>query len=361
MNFEEAEARFRELQARVQRGEAIGRAEYEEQVQQLAVQDQNGVLWEINPRTGKWMYFDGAEWVAGVPPGHDNSSVIPVQTMTPPAPKPSAPSAISTAPVTPPPARPTAPAPTSTPTPPSSRVTTPSAPAPKAPSAPEPSKPFARLRKDKPATPPPPPGGGQPAPRPARQSPLGGKNREWVPLAIGAVVLLACAGLLFFGGKFALDTFSPKPTPTRTALSMPSNTPVPTVVRLPTQPPPTATPAPVIAKIAETQVNVRSAPSTKATIITKLKKDTQITLIGVGPAEGSNVWYQVNVVDKPGPAWIRSDTLQIISGDPNTLPAAGTATPATPTATKVAPASPSAPKATPTLTPIGGATAVPTP
>jgi hypothetical protein len=182
---------------------------------------------------------------------------------------------------------------------------------------------------------------------------LGGKNREWVPLAIGAVVLLACAGLLFFGGKFALDTFSPKPTPTRTALSMPSSTPVPTVVRLPTQPPPTATPAPVIAKVAETQVNVRSAPSTKATIITKLKKDTQITLIGVGPAEGSNVWYQVIVVDKPGPTWMRSDTLQIVSGDPNTLPAAGTATPA--------PAAPTATKATPTLTPIGGATAVPTP
>jgi len=29
MNFDEAEARFRELQSRVQRGEAISRAEYE--------------------------------------------------------------------------------------------------------------------------------------------------------------------------------------------------------------------------------------------------------------------------------------------------------------------------------------------
>ncbi|HEX7589244.1 MAG TPA: hypothetical protein VF478_13090, partial [Anaerolineae bacterium] len=79
MNFDEAEARFRELQARVQRGEAISRAEYEEQVSQLAVQDRNGVLWEINPRTGKWMYFDGAEWVSGTPPGHDTSAVIPIQ------------------------------------------------------------------------------------------------------------------------------------------------------------------------------------------------------------------------------------------------------------------------------------------
>ena len=76
MNFEEAEAKFRQLQARVQRGEPISRAEYEDQVSQLAVQDDNGVLWEINPRTGKWMYFDGAEWVAGAPPGHDSSLVV---------------------------------------------------------------------------------------------------------------------------------------------------------------------------------------------------------------------------------------------------------------------------------------------
>src|SRR5512140_1897599 len=77
MTFEEAEARFRELQARVQRGEAISRAEYEDQVSQLAVQDDRGVLWEINPRTGKWMYFDGAEWVGGTPPGRDHSTVMP--------------------------------------------------------------------------------------------------------------------------------------------------------------------------------------------------------------------------------------------------------------------------------------------
>ena len=86
MTFDEAEARFRELQARVQRGEAISRVEYEDQVSQLAVQDDRGVLWEINPRTGKWMYFDGAEWVGGTPPGRDNSTVMPVpRGPTPPA------------------------------------------------------------------------------------------------------------------------------------------------------------------------------------------------------------------------------------------------------------------------------------
>jgi hypothetical protein len=77
MSFEEAEIRFREIQARVQRGEPINRAQYEELVGQIAVQDGNGTLWEINPRTAKWMYFDGAEWQEGVPPGRVSKFVFP--------------------------------------------------------------------------------------------------------------------------------------------------------------------------------------------------------------------------------------------------------------------------------------------
>ncbi|MBI3741129.1 MAG: hypothetical protein HY257_05170, partial [Chloroflexi bacterium] len=86
MTFDEAESKFKELQARVQRGEAISRAEYEAQVSQLGVYDDKGVLWEINPRTGKWMYFDGAEWVPGRPPGRDQSTVMPLaQLANPPS------------------------------------------------------------------------------------------------------------------------------------------------------------------------------------------------------------------------------------------------------------------------------------
>jgi hypothetical protein len=121
MTFEEAETRFRQLQARVQRGESISRAEYEEEVGKLAVQDRNGTLWEINPRTGKWMYFDGAEWVSGAPPGHDTSTVVPVpkETLsqtggtqpTPPAVSAPPPSPLTrpAVPPSPSPARPTAP------------------------------------------------------------------------------------------------------------------------------------------------------------------------------------------------------------------------------------------------------------
>lgn len=311
MTFEEAEARFRQLQARVQRGEAISRADYEDQVSQLAVQDPNGVLWEINPRTGKWMYFDGAEWVSGAPPGHDSSLVIPA----------------SSAPVAP------APPPAFASQPPAS----------KPPATPEAVQPYKRAVAGKPAPASKPPSGAPPQ-RPSRS---GGAfaGREWVPLAIGAVVLLLCALVLFLGGRTIVDLVSPARTPTRLALPSPISSPLPTQVRLPSPTPIPPTPVPVVGKIIEAQANVRAQPNTRATILTRLRRDTQITLVAAGPTDAGNVWYQINLPDRAEPAWIRGDTFQIVSGDPKTLPLVGGATPA---ATK-----PPATGPTPTLTPIG--------
>jgi hypothetical protein len=354
MTFEEAEARFRELQARVQRGESISRAEYEDQVSQLAVQDRNGVLWEINPRTGKWMYFDGAEWVSGTPPGHETSAVIPTpgKVVPPPGAQP------VTAPTTPPPiiapSAPTPPPRVSTPPPARPAVSLPVPPRPVTPptattapaskSAPESLKPYVRPQ-DKSVTAA--PAGGLPGGGPSRASPLEvfGPNREWIPLAIGAVVLFICAILLFFGGSFALGAFGgTKPIPTRAPLPTLPATPVPTVVRLPTQPPPTATPAQVLAKVAETKVNVRGGPSTKDKIISSVKKNDQLTLVG---RNSDNTWFQINIAGSTAPGWIFAQTLQIVSGDPNTLPVAS---PPTPTPK---PGAPPAVQPTPTLAPLG--------
>ncbi len=324
MTFEEAEARFRQLQARVQRGESISRADYEDQVSQLAVQDSNGVLWEINPRTGKWMYFDGAEWVSGAPPGHDSSLVIPVVSGATPV-------ASTPRPATPPPAS-----------------TTPTATASKPPAMPEPVQPYKRTTAGRPAP------AGKPSSSGAPQRPARAGNmfagREWVPLAIGAVVLLLCAVVVFVGGQFALNFFAPT-TPTRVALPSPISSPLPTQVRLPSPTPIPPTPVPVIGQISEAQVNVRAQPNTRATILTRLARNTQITLVAVGPTDAGNVWYQINLPDRAEPAWVRSDTFQIISGDPKTLPPAGGATPS---------AAPK-PGVTPTLTPIGVVPATPKP
>ncbi len=341
MNFDEAEARFRELQARVQRGEAISRAEYEDQVSQLAVQDRNGVLWEINPRTGKWMYFDGAEWVSGTPPGHDTSAVIPNPLKAPPPPPPSN-APLFTTPPPPPPARPVAP-----PVPPRP-VTPPSASVNASPSksSPESLKPYVRPR-DKSATAAAAPGG-ESAKGERAASPLGmfGPNREWVPLAIGAVVLLLCALLLIGVSQFVLPKLGvvSQSTPTKTvALALPA-TAVPTVVRLPTSLLPTATPAQVLAKVVEAVVNVRSGPSTKDRIISRVKKNDQLVLIG---RIQDSTWYQVNIAGLTEPGWIFAQTLQIVSGDQNSLPLAG---PATPTPK---PAARPSVQSTPTLIPLG--------
>lgn len=349
MNFEEAEAKFRQLQARVQKGEPISRAEYEDQVSQLAVQDDSGVLWEINPRTGKWMYFDGAEWVAGAPPGHDSSLVVPMPgvvatasvSSTPPAVTPTVSSASTPKPFTPPP-------------PPPVRARMPSA------SAPDTVPTYKRTSQDKksPLVKPSsdvPPGGDQKPPRSTRQGSL--SRREWIPFAIGAVVLFVCAILLLVVVNIVMPIVSPKPTPTSTKSPTIVSTALPTAVRLPTSTPTPVPPPPVIAKIAETQANVRNKPTTSgSTIITKLKKDAQITLVAAGPTDSSgNTWYQINLPDNPTPVWIRSDVFQIVSGDPKTLPPAGGA----PTPTKSA-AAPTAIKPTATLTPIGVLAATPT-
>jgi hypothetical protein len=334
MTFEEAEAKFRQLQTRVQRGEAISRAEYEDQVSMLSVTDDNGVLWEINPRTGKWMYFDGAEWVSGSPPGHDTSSVIPAigtvgappLTQTPP-PTPTTPRPMSSAP---------APVPASQ----AGRSAPP-------PPAPESTQPARRAGANKPIGTPP----GAPAPtRPVGANRFAG--REWIPLAIGAVVLLFCAVALLASYTFIAPMFAPAKTPTRVAAPTIANSPVPTVVRLPSPTPLPPTPAPVIAQVAGDYANVRSRASTSGTIVTRLQKAAQVTLIAVGPKDGANVWYQINVPDKPEPGWVRSDTIKIISGDPATLPPAGGTAPA---ATKPAapPAATKAPAVTPTPTVIG--------
>ena len=328
MTFEEAESRFRQLQARVQRGESISRAEYEEEVGKLAVQDRNGTLWEINPRTGKWMYFDGAEWVSGAPPGHETSTVIPVPKEIQAAKE--APPAAAAPPAAPPAAaQPGAPSPVA-------RARAPVAP-------PEP-QPFIRTEQ-KQKTPPPRPAAA-PAEPPARRGPAGGPNREWVPLAIASVVLLLCAVLLFGGWTIGSRFMGATATPTRViALTSPTLTRVPSPMVLPSPTPLPPTPVPVTAKVTVTTLNVRAEASSKSKSIGTLKRDNQVTFLAQTKGEkieGQDTWYQINLPNATQPGWVFfGKNFQILNGDPNTLPGGGAAAPPEPAA------------ATPTLTPIG--------
>src|ERR671937_2053845 len=68
MDFAEAEAKFRELQARVQRGEPLSEEQYQEELAKLMIQDDRGTFWSLEPGTGRWLYFNGTEWMPGTPP-----------------------------------------------------------------------------------------------------------------------------------------------------------------------------------------------------------------------------------------------------------------------------------------------------
>jgi hypothetical protein len=341
MTFEEAEGKFKELQARVQRGEAISRAEYEDQVSRLAVQDQFGVLWEINPRTGKWMYFDGAEWVSGAPPGKESSTVIPLSSL---APKPGS--------VVQPAVKPT-PAPSAPPPMPARSAALPQ-PAPRASAPPQQAsapKPYTRVSQPAPAASNP-----ERAARRAPNNPFG-PGREWIPLAIGAVVLLLCAVLL--GGiAFVMNSdpnkgflgFGAAPTATRTPTRplVVATTAIPTAIRLPSPTPIPPTPVPVIAKVTEKTANVRAEANAKSAKVSELKQNAQITLIAK-TNDGQFDWYQINIAGQAKPGWIRSDLVQIVSGDPKTLSAPGAPAPAPGPATPTVIGVP-APTNTPTAT-----------
>lgn len=92
MRFAEAESRYRDLEAQFYRGE-LSEDEFQAQVAQLRVDDDEGRQWMLNGRTGRWLLHDGQGWVNAEPP-RSGGTAVPLVPETPPA-------------VAPPPGRPT--------------------------------------------------------------------------------------------------------------------------------------------------------------------------------------------------------------------------------------------------------------
>jgi hypothetical protein len=373
MTFDEAEVKFRELQARIQRGEAISEDAYQTELAKLMVQDERGVFWSLEPGTGRWLQYDGTNWVPGTPPRPK-----PILSELPPLPAPpeeiAATESAFKAVVEP--ARVAALQPTeeiAAPTlPPTQEMAVPQTLAAMPPSKPEPIPTYERSSETRaPYTPPqhgPAPGGpatggpGLPA-RPLRGGVYSGGGggglgeRAWVPFAITAVILAAIGLVLWFVIK---PQFVPAPTPTPrpTATERPATpTELPTFTPAPTNTPAfTATPLPVTGQVTENTVNIRALPSTKAGILGKLKKDDRLTLLA---RSEDGAWYQIALPSDPNKrGWVFGETLQI-SGDPNTLPVEKTAPvptprPPAPTATRVQPPAP-------TNTPAPAVTGTPIP
>ncbi len=63
MTFEEAGARYTQLQAQWRAG-TLPPAQYQQMVAQLGVQDPAGRWWQLEPNSGQWMMWNGAQWVS---------------------------------------------------------------------------------------------------------------------------------------------------------------------------------------------------------------------------------------------------------------------------------------------------------
>ncbi len=272
MDFNEAEARFRELQQRRQRGERMNHAVYEEQLRQLAVCHE-GVWWEIDPRTSRWKYFDGARWLDGAPPGRATSLTRALPS-SPPWDKTTLAEQRSTQPNRQLGLAGDGPLPTLAP-PREKRISLGY---------------VRRTRQDE-------------------------RGRIAVPLVIGGIIALFCI-IVFLGGRFLFGALIPTSTPMGTRLAFPTSTLQPTMVRMPT---PAPTPLSVLAQVIESRVNVRLGPSLNDKIVDRVQKGDLVTLIG---RNADSTWYQVMIASRTEPAWIFGETLEITSGNPNDLPVA---------------------------------------
>lgn len=355
MDFVTAEEKFQELQARIRRGEPLSEDQYQEELAKLMVQDDSGVFWSLEPGTGRWLYFNGTEWMPGTPP----------RQSAPPAAMPFQPAAdayvVSQQPAAEPPIEPAEafpPAAAAADAQPSSYYVPSDVTRPIDYSGGETTYPadsfgqtpsFASQASD---TLPPMESEGMPTyvrmpepettaptggipPRPVREvSPLAvpGGERAWLPFAFGALVLLLCAVILFFGfrglpqfsGGSANQQATEEPTeevvevlPTATVELVPTKAPRPT--QAPTEiPQPTEAPKAVTATTNEV-LNIRQGPSRTTTSLGKLQKGTTVTVVG---RNGDGTWLQIQIPDKSDLGWVSAEFVTV-DGDVNTLPVVG--------------------------------------
>lgn len=70
MDFQEADRRYAEITRRKETG-ALTQEEFDEELKQLMVQDEEGRWWAKSRTAGEWYYHDGTAWVRDTPPGYE--------------------------------------------------------------------------------------------------------------------------------------------------------------------------------------------------------------------------------------------------------------------------------------------------
>lgn len=360
MDFVTAEEKFNELQARIRRGEPMSEDQYQEELAKLMVQDEAGVFWSLEPGTGRWLYFNGTEWVPGMPPApsvpppatplttapviETPSTYEPYAAQTPSyqEPAPGAEQPAAQAPSYYVPSDVTRPidysgsygSPQQYTGSPSAYDDSPAGssyvplPSESAQTGPENVPTYVRMSEADAGSP---PTGGIP-PRPVREaSPLAvpGGERAWLPFAFGALVLLLCAVVLFFGVRglpqFTGSTAPQEPTqepaaqetdvlPTATVRLLPTDAPRPTEEA--TQVPPVTAPPAAITAAATDVLNIRQGPARTTPSLGKLQPQQTVTVVG---RNGDGTWLQIQRPDGQGVGWVSAE-FTIVTGDINTLP-----------------------------------------
>lgn len=69
MDFQEADRRYTEITRRQETG-SLTREEFDEELKQLMVQDEEGRWWAKSRTAGEWYYHDGTTWIKDTPPGY---------------------------------------------------------------------------------------------------------------------------------------------------------------------------------------------------------------------------------------------------------------------------------------------------
>ena len=82
MSFVEMERQYRELEARLIRGE-LTEEEFLAQVSEFRVTDSKGRRWMLSGRTGRWLVNEGGRWVFAEPPKEAQSSRLPAPSEMP--------------------------------------------------------------------------------------------------------------------------------------------------------------------------------------------------------------------------------------------------------------------------------------
>jgi hypothetical protein len=76
VDFQEADRRYTEITRRQEIG-GLTQEEFDEELKQLMVQDEEGRWWAKSRSAGEWYYHDGTAWIKDTPPGYQTAQDTP--------------------------------------------------------------------------------------------------------------------------------------------------------------------------------------------------------------------------------------------------------------------------------------------